>query len=130
MKYLLTIYGDEKVWESMPPEEAEAWLGKYSEFAEEAGRAGVLLGGEGLQSTSTATTVRVRDGERILSDGPFVETKETLGGYFLIDCDNLDQAIGWAEKIPGSWHGAVEVRPVMSYEGMADHPRETAVDHA
>jgi hypothetical protein len=130
MKYLLTIYGDEKAWESMSPEEAEAWLGKYSEFAEEAARAGVLLGGEGLQPTSTATTVRVRDGERILSDGPFVETKETLGGYFLIECDNLDQAIGWAEKIPGSWHGAVEVRPVMGYEGMADHPRETAVDHA
>jgi hypothetical protein len=130
MKYLLTIYGDEKVFESMPPDEAAQWLEKYSAFAEEATRAGVLLGGEGLQPTSTATTVRVREGERVLSDGPFVETKETLGGYFLIECDNLDQAIDWAEKVPGSWHGAVEVRPVMDYEGMADHPRETAVDHA
>jgi hypothetical protein len=77
----------------------------------------VILGGEGLEPTSSATTVRVRDGERVLSDGPFAETKEQLGGFYLLECASLDEAIDWAAKIPGASTGSVEVRPVMNYEG-------------
>ena len=78
----------------------------------------MILGGEGLELTSAATTVRVRDGERVLSDGPFAETKEQLGGYYLLECDSLDEAIDWAAKIPGAATGSVEVRPVMNYDAV------------
>jgi hypothetical protein len=90
-------------------------MAAYGAFGEEA--AGVILGGEGLEPSSSATTVRVRNGERVLSDGPFAETKEQLGGFYLLECDSLDEAIGWAVKIPGAATGSVEVRPVMNYEG-------------
>ena len=83
----------------------------------------MILGGEGLEPSSSATTVRVRDGERVLSDGPFAETKEQLGGFYLLECDSLDEAIGWAAKIPGAATGSVEVRPVMNYEGAGKRGR-------
>ena len=91
----------------------------------------MLLGGEGLQPSSAATTVRVRDGERVLTDGPFAETKEQLGGFYLLDCDNLDEAIDWAAKIPGAGHGSVEVRPVMNYEGAgSEDAQQSAAAHS
>jgi hypothetical protein len=117
MKYLCTIYGDESQWGSATPEQISEVLAAYGAFGEEAGQAGVILAGEGLEPTSAATTVRVRDGERVLSDGPFAETKEQLGGFYLLECDSLDEAIDWAAKIPGASSGSVEVRPVMNYEG-------------
>ena len=117
MKYLATIYGDESRWENMAPEEGKAILDAYFAFGDEAERAGVLLGGEGLQPTASATTVRVRDGDKTVTDGPFAETKEQLGGFYLLDCKDLDEAIEWAAKIPGAQTGSVEVRPVMDYEG-------------
>ena len=95
-------------------------MAAYGAFGEEARQAGVMVGGEGLEPTSAATTVRVRDGERLLSDGPFAETKEQLGGFYLLECDSLDEAIEWAAKIPGASSGSVEVRPVMNYEGTGD----------
>jgi hypothetical protein len=116
MKYLCTIYGDESEWSNATPEQMSEVLAAYSAFGEEAGAAGVILGGEGLELTSSATTVRVRDGERLLSDGPFAETKEQLGGFYLLECGSLDEAIDWAAKIPGAATGSVEVRPVMNYE--------------
>ena len=115
MKYLCTIYGDESQMDSATPEQISEVMAAYGAFGEEAGD--VILGGEGLQPTSTATTVRVRDGERMLTDGPFAETKEQLGGYYLLECNSLDEAIEWAAKIPGARFGSVEVRPVMNYEG-------------
>jgi hypothetical protein len=117
MKYLLTIYGDQSGREGMTPEEGKAVLDAYFAFTQEVTDAGALLGGEGLQPTATATTVRVRDGERLLTDGPFAETKEQLGGFYLLECKDLDEAVDWAAKIPGAAHGSVEVRPVMQYEG-------------
>ena len=117
MKYLLTIYGDESAWENVTPEDMKTVLDAYGAFGQEATDKGAFLGGEGLQPTQTATTVRVRAGERILTDGPFAETKEQLGGYYLLDCKDLDEAIEWAGKIPGAATGCVEVRPVMDYEG-------------
>ena len=116
MKYLCTIYGDESQWSDVTPEQSAAVMAAYNAFGEEVVKAGVMLGGEGLEPTSAATTVRVRDGERLLSDGPFAETKEQLGGYYLLECGSLDEAIEWAAKIPGAASGSVEVRPVMNYE--------------
>ena len=115
MKYLCTIYGDESQMANSTPEQMNEMLAAYGAFGEEAGD--VILGGEGLEPTSAATTVRVRDGERLLSDGPFAETKEQLGGFYLLECNSLDEAIDWAAKIPGAQFGSVEVRPVMNYEG-------------
>jgi hypothetical protein len=117
MKYLCTIYGDESQWSSVTPEQMNEVMEAYGAFSEEAGQAGVILAGEGLEPTSSATTVRVRDGERMLTDGPFAETKEQLGGFYLLECDSLDEAIEWASKIPGATSGSVEVRPVMNYDG-------------
>jgi hypothetical protein len=118
MRYLLTIYGDESGWNDVTPEQSQQIMAAYGAFGQEAQAAGVLLGGEGLQPTSTATTVRVRDGEALTTDGPFAETREQLGGYYLLDCKDLDEAIGWAAKIPGAQNGSVEVRPIMDYEAM------------
>ena len=116
MQYLLTIYADESRWAEATPESGQQLMAAYEAFGREASAAGVLRGGEGLQPTWTATTVRVRDGETLLTDGPFAETREQLGGYYLLDCADLDEAIRWAAKIPDAANGCVEVRPVMDYE--------------
>ncbi len=106
MRYVLMICTDENATEDVPPTE------EYGAFADEMGRRGVLQGGERLRPTTDATTVRVRDGEVLTSDGPFAETKEQIGGYFLVDCKDLDQAIEVASKIPGARNGSIEVRPI------------------
>jgi hypothetical protein len=116
MKYLLAIYVDESGWGELTPEEAQATTAEYGALSQKMAEAGVLLGGDGLQPVATAKTVRVRDGERVTSDGPFAETKETLGGFFWLDCDSFDEALGWAEQIPGARSGSVEVRPGMIYD--------------
>lgn len=130
MKYLLTIYADESRYATMTPEDSAALMQAYGAFGTEAEAAGVLLGGEGLQPTATATTVRVRDGETLLTDGPFAETREQLGGYYLIDCADLDEANRWAAKIPDAATGAVEVRPVMDYEAMGREDAHTRSEGA
>jgi hypothetical protein len=116
MKYLLTIYADESRWANATPEDVQQIMAAYGAFGEAAQAAGVLIGGEGLQPSSSATTVRVRDNETIASDGPFAETREQLGGYYLVDCRDLDAAIGWAARIPDANGGTIEVRPVMDYD--------------
>jgi hypothetical protein len=112
MEYLALIYGDEATWERFSDDERDAVYEQYGDFARAAGDAGVLSGGEELGPTSSATTVRVRDGRQLVTDGPYAEVKESLGGYFILDCPSFDEAIGWAARIPGASHGAVEVRPV------------------
>jgi hypothetical protein len=114
MRYMLTIYGDESVRPT--PEQGAAMLAEYGVFTEELHASSVFVAGEGLERTPTATTVRVRDGERVVTDGPFADTKEALAGFYLLECANLDEAIGWAAKIPGAKSGSIEVRPVMNYE--------------
>jgi hypothetical protein len=128
MKFLLTIYGEESGWGDASPEEIGQVMAAYEAFGRAAAEAGVLVGGEGLQPTSTATTVRVRDNETLTTDGPFAETREQLGGYYLLDCSDLDDAIGWAARVPGAQNASVEVRPVMNYEGAehVDEARERA----
>jgi hypothetical protein len=126
MKYLLSIYLDETRSEGLSQEDVQHTMEEYGAFGQQVTEAGAMLGGEGLQPTATATTVRVRDGERVVSDGPFAETKEQLAGFYLLDCANLDEAIGWAEKIPGARTGSIEVRPVMIYEGNPDDQHAAA----
>jgi hypothetical protein len=116
MRYLIMIYGDESGWADATPEQASEMMAAYGALGAAMKEAGVLLGGEGLQPTSTATTVRVRNDETLTTDGPFAETREQLGGYYLLDCKDLDEAIGWAARIPGAQTGSCEVRPVMDYE--------------
>lgn len=102
------------------PEDWAAVMQEYDAFGAAAGAAGVIGGGEALEDTPTATTVQVRGGkggEVITTDGPFAETKEVLGGFYLLDCADLDEAIHWASRIPGAWHGKVEVRPCIDFGG-------------
>jgi hypothetical protein len=112
MRYLATIW---TIWKE--EDEFDRVEGaRYREFAESAGREGALRGGEVLDHPSSATVVRVREGETLLTDGPFAETKEQLTGYFIFECDNLDQALALAARIPGARHGAIEVRPLLDMD--------------
>ena len=110
MKYMALIYADASRWEHFSPEQREAASGRYRAFGEEATRANVMLGGAELAPTHDATTVRIQDAETLVTDGPYAEVKEALGGYYLLECASLDEALDWAAKIPGAEHGAVEVR--------------------
>jgi hypothetical protein len=120
-QYILLIYGPTDT--GWTPEEMEAEMPRWFEYTQALQDAGVMLAGEALQGVETATTVRVRDGKRLTSDGPFAETKEVLGGYYVIDVPDLDAALAWAEKIPNVGYGSVEVRPVMVFD---DAPSEAA----
>ncbi len=112
MRYLLLICNDEHATTGNARDGASDMLPEYLAFGEEMGQRGVLLSGARLRSTADATTVRVRDGEVLTSDGPFAETKEQVGGYYLIDCKDLDEAIEVAAKVPGARFGSIEVRPI------------------
>jgi hypothetical protein len=112
MRYALLICTDENAVAALSPEEGTAALNEYLAFGEEMGKRGVLQGGERLRPTTDATTVRVRDGEVLTADGPFAETKEQVGGFYLVDCKDLDEAIQVAAKIPGARIGTIEVRPI------------------
>ena len=114
MKYMLLIYTNPQT--QMTQEEIQAEMNAYWGFEQEVRQSGVHLGGEGLHPINTATTVRVRAGKTVTTDGPFAETHEHLGGFYLIDVTNLDEAIKWAAKIPSSASGSIEVRPVMNFE--------------
>jgi hypothetical protein len=118
MQYLAIIYNDESLYANATPEDIGAIFAAHGKFGEDTRNAGVFVGGEGLQPTSTATTVRVRDGERLLTDGPYAETKEQVGGYYVLDCKDLDDALNWASQIPEAKSGAIEVRPIMDYTAM------------
>jgi hypothetical protein len=119
MQYMLLIYDAENVWRSMPEGERNAMMGEYFAYTEELRRAGAYVAGDPLQPTSSATTVRVRDGETLTTDGPFAETKEQLGGYYIVEADSLDEALEWARKIPSARLGSIEVRPIMEIHAEA-----------
>jgi hypothetical protein len=112
VKYMALIYGDASRWESFSAEEREAVYERYRAFGDEGRAAGVVVGGNELASTRDATTVRVRSDETLVTDGPYAEVKEALGGFYLLECDSMDEALDWAARIPGAEHGAVEVRPL------------------
>jgi hypothetical protein len=112
MQYMLTIYADEAGFTKMTPEEQQKGLAAYMAYSEALTKAGAMKASGRLRPSSTATRVRLVDGQRSVLDGPFIESKEQLGGYFLIDVPDLDAAIGWAARCPGAAHGTVEVRPI------------------
>ena len=116
MQYALTIYDDQSRWADLPPEAPRETSAAYARLTDEMRAAGVFRAGEGLQPVTTATTVRVPNGDRLVTDGPFAETKEQLAGFYVLECKDLDEAIDWAAKIPNARSGCVEVRPVIQYD--------------
>jgi hypothetical protein len=116
MQYMLLIYGDPTSRENLSDEERGQMMKAYGSFTQELRDSGAMIAGDALEPTETATTVRVQNDETLTTDGPFAETKEQLGGYYLIEAGSLDDAIEWAAKIPGARHGSVEVRPIMVFE--------------
>ena len=116
MKYMLLIYADPAQAPAPDTPEAQEEFGRWMRISEE--MAPVTVSGAPLQGVDTATTVRVQDGETVLSDGPFAETKELLGGYYILDVPDLDTAVSWAERLPNVGRGSVEIRPVMDFPGL------------
>ena len=115
MKYLLLVNSDEKLWETVPAAEQERVIGEHFALVEDLRRRGQYLAGEALQPVSTAVTVRVQNGRAVTTDGPFAETKEQIGGFYLIEARDLNEAVALAARIPHAGSGSVEVRPVMEF---------------
>jgi hypothetical protein len=119
MQYILLIYSNEAAdadaMKTLSPEQRQATLGEWFSYTEALKTAKAYVAGDALQPTGTATTVRLRNGDRMITDGPFAETKEQLGGYYLIEAKDLDEAIAWAGRCPGAKNGSVEVRPIMVF---------------
>lgn len=130
MKYMLTIAGEEVDWSDITPEQMRENMARWDAYTAELREAGSFVAGEGLQERATATTIRFGPGgEQVTVDGPYAETKEQIGGFYLIDVADLDSALEWARKLPVQEGGLVEVRPVMDYEaagGSSEHAREGA----
>jgi hypothetical protein len=116
MQYLLMIYRSEAELSQMSPADRQKMTAEYGAFTQSIIQSGHFKAGDGLQPTTTATTVRVRDGKILTTDGPFAETREQLGGYYLIEAKDLDTALGIAARIPGAKGGSIEVRPIMIYD--------------
>jgi hypothetical protein len=114
MQYLLMLYANENVWSQMTPAEQEQGAAAYGAYTQALTTAGVLVGGNRLQYSTTAATVHVADGKSQVLDGPYVDSKEQLAGYYLIDVPDLDAALAWAARNPGASHGTIGVRPIWS----------------
>jgi hypothetical protein len=117
MQYILLIYGEEWASDVRTDAERKALYEEYAELSRDLRKGDKLLAAEELQPIATATTVQVRGGDALVTDGPFAETKEALGGFYLIEADSLDEAIEWAGRIPTARHGTIEVRPVVDHSG-------------
>jgi hypothetical protein len=128
LRYALLIYVEPPT-EQPSDEESASVMAAYNAFTQDAVSAGVMRGGEALEDAKTATSVRVRNGQTLVTDGPFAETKEEFGGFYLIDAPNLDEAIKWAARIPGATRGTIEVRPVWEIpdSGLGDEANSDAV---
>jgi hypothetical protein len=120
MQYLMLIYGQESNFTKVTPQEQASMSAEFGKFTEEITKSGKYRGGNRLAPIASATTVRVRDGKRVATDGPFAETKEQLGGYYLIDANDLDEAIALAAKIPAARFGSIEVRPIVEMGARVD----------
>lgn len=116
MQFLCLIYESEALWASKSEEENGKIIQEYMTFTDDVKNSGHLVAGDALQPTDTATTVRVRDGKTLVTDGPFAETKEQLGGYYLLECASLEDAIEKAAQIPSAKYGSIEVRPIMVFD--------------
>jgi len=123
MRYALLIYVEP--WESTPEQDREV-MEAYNAFTQEVTEAGAMRGGEALHEAKTATSVRVRNGQTLVTDGPFAETKEEFGGFYMVEAANLDEAIKWAAKIPGATRGTIEVRPIVDFPSPSNPGEEAA----
>jgi hypothetical protein len=112
MKYMLLIYANENGWSAMTPEQRGQGMAAYGAYTQAVTEAGVLVASNRLRNTDTATTVHIQNGESKVLDGPYAESKEQLGGFYMIDVPDLDTALSWAARCPGASHGTVEVRPI------------------
>jgi hypothetical protein len=119
-QYMLLIYDNESAWGSMGEDDRNAVMREYFAYTTELQEAGAFVAGDALQPTATAKSVRLREGERLTTDGPFAETKETLGGYYLVEAASDEEALDWAAKIPSARYGTIEVRPVVVFPETAD----------
>ena len=115
MQYMLLIYDSEETWDALPEDERNSVYQEYFQYTEDLKSSGKHVAGDALQPIATAKSVRVRDGETSATDGPFAETKEVLGGYYLIDVDSDEEAQEWAAKIPSARYGTIEVRPIVVF---------------
>jgi hypothetical protein len=113
MKYMLLLHNDETWWQTASEQEIQEGMRAYGEYGRALEEAGAYIDGAPLQGSHATTTISIRDGETITTDGPFAETKEQLGGYYLIECETLDEALEWARRNPSAFTGHVEVRPLM-----------------
>ncbi len=130
MKYLCLIYDDEQQMAAMPKDEADAFMGAYFAFTEQIRESGHLVAGEALHRVHTATTVRIRGGRLSTTDGPFAETREQLGGFYLVEARDLNEAIAIAARIPSAHTGSVEVRPVVDFSTPAANAQALGQDAA
>lgn len=117
MQFLLLLYADEKAWDSLSPADQEEGVGAYIAYSEALSKAGAMVGSNRLRPSDSATRVQVTNGKQQVLDGPYADSKEQLGGYYLIEAPDLDAAISWAARCPGAHHGIVEVRPVWDMSG-------------
>jgi hypothetical protein len=115
MQYMILIYGDERAWASAPKAATEQMHAAHMQYAKEMMEKKVMIGGSELTPSTSATTLRLSGGKPVATDGPFAETKEQLGGYYLIECANLDEAIKWAGRCPSIQHGTIELRPLVKH---------------
>jgi hypothetical protein len=128
MKFMLLLWGDESQWEGASQEEAAAEMARWEDYSAQLVAAGAMVSGEGLQPSATSRTLRVENGERVVTDGPFAETKEALGGFYVIECASIEEALEWASKVPSAERGATEVRPVIDYEAVTGGNAPSAVE--
>jgi hypothetical protein len=118
MKYALLLYADEGAWDGLDPEAQGEVMAQHGAATEAMQTAGAYVGGEALDLTNTARTLRLREGKPLVTDGPFVESKEAIGGFYLVECASIDEALEWAARLPEARIGAVEVRPLLDFEAM------------
>ncbi|HYI65906.1 MAG TPA: YciI family protein [Candidatus Limnocylindrales bacterium] len=118
MKYALLLYADEADWEGLDPEAQGEVMAQHGAATEAMQSAGAYVGGEALDLTNTAKTLRLRDGKPVVTDGPFIEAKEALGGFYLVECASMDEALDFAARIPEARTGAVEVRPILDFDAL------------
>jgi hypothetical protein len=113
MHYMLLIYGEESMWANLSPDQIATEMGAYMAYTQDLAKAGVLISGDELHPVATAKTISVSEGKQKVVDGPFAETKEALGGYYLLNVETIEDALAWAAKCPGARYGRIEVRPVV-----------------
>jgi hypothetical protein len=128
MKFMLVLWGDEGQWADMSEEEGAAEMAAWEDYSAQLIAAGAMVSGEGLQPSATSKTLRFENGDRVVTDGPYAETKEQLGGFYVIECASMDEALDWAAKVPSAERGSTEVRPVMLYEDAGAEESQPATE--